>query len=64
MSDTPYTQGFKAGLKWENERIIKLLEKKLFHTVYNNGEYPAVVNQQHFGGDVIKLIKKETNEGS
>ena len=24
--DTPYTQGFKAGMAYENERIIKLLE--------------------------------------
>lgn len=24
--DTPYTQGFKAGLAWEKDRIIKLLE--------------------------------------
>ena len=44
----------------ERGRIVKLLEKKLFHTVYNDGEYPAVVNQQHFGGDVIQLIKGET----
>jgi hypothetical protein len=24
--DTEYTKGFKAGLAWEQERIIKLLE--------------------------------------
>lgn len=45
--------------KATTERIIKLLQKKLFHTVYNNGEYPPVVNQQHFGGDIIALIKGE-----
>ena len=60
MTDTEYTKGFRAGLAWEQERIIKLLEKKLFHTVYNDGEYPPVVNQQHFAGDLIKLIKGET----
>jgi hypothetical protein len=51
----------ERGKVVERERIVKLLEKKLFHTVYNDGEYPAVVNQQHFGGDVIQLIKGETN---
>lgn len=25
--DTEYTKGFKAGLAWEQERIIKLLDK-------------------------------------
>lgn len=26
--DTEYTKDFKAGLAWEHERIIKLLEEK------------------------------------
>jgi hypothetical protein len=52
-------QEFQAGVRAERERIIKLLQKKLFHTVYNYGEYPAIVNQQHFAGDVIALIKGE-----
>jgi hypothetical protein len=27
MADTPYTAGFRAGLEWERERIIRLLEE-------------------------------------
>jgi hypothetical protein len=27
MPDTPYTEGFKAGLEWEKKRIIRLLEE-------------------------------------
>jgi hypothetical protein len=49
----------ERGRREEQERIIKLVEKKLFNTVYNDGEYPPVVNQQHFAGDLINLIKGE-----
>lgn len=28
MSDTPYTQGFRAGQEAERERILKLLEAR------------------------------------
>lgn len=56
-----FGRGLNLGQQRERERIVKLLEKKLFHTVYNDGEYPAVVNQQHFAGDLIGLIKGETN---
>jgi hypothetical protein len=52
-----WEDGYGQGVYEEQERIIKLLKKKLFHTVYNDGEYPAVVNQQHFAGDIIALIK-------
>ena len=27
MSDTQYTQGFKAGLDWNRKRTIELLQK-------------------------------------
>jgi hypothetical protein len=29
MPDTDYTKGFKAGLDWNRERTIKLLEELL-----------------------------------
>lgn len=60
LADIIYDTWLEAEADTE-QRIIKLLEKKLFHTVYNDGEYPAVVNQQHFAGDLIGLIKGETN---
>lgn len=28
MPDTPYTQGFKAGMAWREAEITKLLEEK------------------------------------
>lgn len=46
--------------KATEERILKLLKKKLFNTVYKHGKYPAVVSQQHFDGDIIALIEGET----
>lgn len=29
MADTPYTEGFRNGRLYEQERIIKLLEERL-----------------------------------
>lgn len=49
--DTPYTQGFKAGMAYENERIIKLLESIEGH---------GWIKIQFM--NVIELIKGETNE--
>lgn len=46
MTDTPYTEGFRAGLEWEKARIIKLLEDWL------NDDYADF-------GDTLKLIKGE-----
>jgi hypothetical protein len=47
--NTPYTEGFYAGMKWEQERIIKIIEGIVdFYGVKN-----AVV---------IALIKGEQND--
>jgi hypothetical protein len=60
--DTEYTKGFKAGLAWEKERIIKLLESDLC-----GGGKPALSDDIHCDHDeqtlhLIALIKGETNE--
>jgi len=59
--DTPYTQGFKAGMAYENERIIKLLKplgcktNGIEHDCQNGLGYTTAK-------DLIELIKGETNE--
>jgi len=62
MTDTEYTKGFKAGLAWEQERIIKLLEEHI--TYYDDSGFDfcdlcgrlTVSTQNH----LIELIKRET----
>lgn len=49
--DTEYTKGFKAGLAWEQERIIKLLEENSF------ADWIEIQLD-----NLIALIKGETNE--
>jgi hypothetical protein len=62
--DTPYTQGFKAGIAFEQERIIKLLQSKtiIYSVLTPNqlGEWEQMFNLML--GHTIKLIKGETNE--
>jgi len=54
--DTEYTKGFKAGLAWERERIIKLLEAGC--------ERPLDPKWEHYRESCncwqIELIKGET----
>lgn len=52
--DTEYTKGFKSGLAWEQERIIKLLVDSTDHAC--DCCLDRAVN------DAIELIKGETNE--
>lgn len=58
--DTEYTKGFKAGLVWEHERIIKLLEK---HNCILDGCHHSdnLCSSAHHLGLLLKLIKGETN---
>jgi hypothetical protein len=54
--DTEYTKGFKAGLAWEQERTIKLLEG-LFDTRPQDWEDPY---RGYSIERLIELIKGET----
>lgn len=57
--DTPYTQGFKAGMVWETERIVKLLESSLEDC--SNGTCDRC--DERAGLKVaIKLIKEKIND--
>jgi hypothetical protein len=62
--DTEYTKGFRAGLAWEQERIIKLLESKIIISnvlspdKLPEWDYTLNLTLQH----TIQLIKGETNE--
>ena len=49
MSDTPYTQGFRAGQDNERERIIKLLEAQ-------NGDWADCICIDHIH-ELIVFIK-------
>jgi hypothetical protein len=50
--DTEYTKGFRAGSAYEQERIIKLLEKLDDDPCYVCGDLSKA----------IELIKGETND--
>lgn len=43
MSDTPYTQGFRAGQENERERIIKLLEQEAKLIAYGEVDLNALI---------------------
>lgn len=67
--DTEYTKGFKAGLVWEQERIIKLLKKRrseVRHSLDKIGaearEYWQIKCRILEIDNAIELIKGETNE--
>lgn len=51
--DTEYTKGFKAGLSYEQERIIKLLHEKAAVNWIEALEYPYYAEQ------LEELIKGE-----
>jgi len=61
--ETPYTQGFKAGLTWEQERIIKLIERRRdwLQDMVNRGQIPMIGPVQAYS-NAIELIKGETND--
>ena len=64
--ETEYTKGFRAGLAYEQERIIKLLEDDYWHHL---SYMPRLITEkqtiQHhkecLGCKLIALIKGETN---
>jgi hypothetical protein len=56
--DTEYTKGFRAGLAWEQERIIKLLEER---TNDSGSVLDETGNSIADLSDLIALIKAETN---
>lgn len=62
MADTPYTEGFRAGLQWEKERIIKLLETKFCEPEFKGDSFTPADNVLVNLGITIELIKGETNE--
>jgi hypothetical protein len=57
--DTEYTKGFKAGLAWEHERIIKLLEDYDFSTIWRQIEWSPPAWESFGPEEVIELIKGE-----
>lgn len=66
--DTEYTKGFKAGLAWEQERIIKLLEERKAE-ILSKQDADDLAMDLWVDGIVIRsidyeieLIKGETNE--
>jgi hypothetical protein len=61
--DTPYTQGFKAGLAWERERIIKLLLEHQPEVGVDSGFVycSCGISEIWYTEHSIELIKGETN---
>lgn len=64
MSDTPYTQGFKAGMQFREDEIIKLLEETIRKSnqelnVIDGNWYPAALKMQNDLANFIALIKGE-----
>ena len=59
--DTEYTKGFRAGLAWEQERIIKLLEDYDFSTIWRQTEWFPPAWESFGSEELIELIKGETN---
>jgi hypothetical protein len=57
MSDTEYTKGFRSGVAYENERIIKLLEER---TNDSGSVLDETGNSIADLSDLIELIKGET----
>ena len=69
--DTEYTKGFRAGLAWEQERIIKLLkdEKKAYKGIMFSARRMGLTTTVYHWEDriryldsYIELIKGETND--
>jgi hypothetical protein len=58
--DTEYTKGFRAGLAWEQERIIKLLEEYDFSTIWRQIEWFPPAWESFGSEELIELIKGET----
>jgi hypothetical protein len=59
MGDTEYTKGFRSGVAYENERIVKLLEAEKYP---HPADYKPTMLDNLIGIDeAIELIKGETN---
>ncbi len=59
MPDTEYTKGFKAGLTWENGRIIKLLEDIKNEPSRKSENWLHKVARTAYAEATIRLIKGE-----
>ena len=59
MSDTPYTQGFRAGQDNERERIIKLIEGSIRECECGASVGMTYCRHNWTQTDLIALIKEE-----